>query len=100
MKDVFSAFGSESFRALATLVIPGMLPTGPRLTALALVSPPVWSFVIRNHVEAGIALVLLVTFFGLLLEDGGARLEIALAKNKTGDSYEQHLSDWYRYLRV
>src|ERR1700693_432386 len=71
MPIFFSAFTSEVFRPLVTLLIPGAIAISTWFVGL------LWHFhdlrvlVFNNHAEVGMVLVLAMTFAGLALEIWG-----------------------------
>jgi hypothetical protein len=75
MPSFFSAFTSEVFRPLATLLIPGAIAVSTWLIAM------MWHFVsLRqlasdNHAETSLVVFLAMTFAGLVLEDVGSHFE-------------------------
>ena len=101
MRDIFAAFGSEFFRPLATILLPGLLCLGPLLIAVTWVFEPLRAFMNENHVETALALILLCTFAGLLLEDVGARIELWLFNYQfRAAERDSRNKEWYDYLRL
>ena len=99
MPNFFSAFTSEVFRPLVTLLIPGAIAISTWFVGL------LWHFhdlrilVFNNHAEVGIVLVLALTFAGLVLEDMGARVETIFDSRRENQS-GKHFDNWYAYLRT
>ena len=99
MPNFFSAFTSEVFRPLVTLLIPGAIAISTWFLALVWRFRDLQALVHDNHTEAGLVLTLAITFVGLVLEDMGARVETRwdTRKNKQDGS---HTDNWYAYLRT
>ena len=102
MKEIFSAFGSEVFRPLATILVPGALAISSWFVVLVLRFQALQKLIAENHTETAIILALACISAGLLLEDIGARVESKifdpLLKKKTG--FAGHSEEWNRYLRL
>lgn len=98
MPNFFSAFTSEVFRPLVTLLIPGAIAISTWFVGLLWQFPSLQSLVHKNHTEASLLLVLAMTFAGLVLEDFGAHVETGFDTIRDrGD--KKHLDNWYAYLR-
>jgi hypothetical protein len=95
MKDFFSAFSSDFFWPLATLLLPGMLALTPGAIAILWIYPSNAAFVQANQIEVGLVFITVATFIGLVLEDIGARLELIFFDLAKNSSWE----DWYDYLK-
>lgn len=123
MKDFFSAFGSEFFRPLATLLLPGALALTPATIVAYSRMCDFRKFANANHAETTAALVVLAFFLGLILEDGGSHIECGLdnlfvpweAARRSGTSMPWHRriaalfketpgsqseTEWFNYLRL
>ncbi|MBS1856129.1 MAG: hypothetical protein JST11_12240 [Acidobacteria bacterium] len=99
MKDVFAAFGSEVFRPVVTLLLPGALALSPWVVAGIWSSQTVAKLVIGYRTEAWVAAILLTLFIGLVCEDIGSHLEGHFddrVERKTGN----HKVNWRAYWRV
>jgi hypothetical protein len=73
--DFISAFKSELFRPLATLVVPGGVALGPYVLVAGYYFPDVISFW-REHPSAFVAIVVIsIVAVGLIVEDLGAFIE-------------------------
>jgi hypothetical protein len=99
MPNFFSAFISEVFRPLVTLLIPGAIAISTWFVALLWHFHDLRTLVFNNHAEVGIVLVLAMTFAGLVLEDMGARVETlfdARRERQVGKQFD----NWYAYLRT
>lgn len=99
MPNFFSAFTSEVFRPLVTLLIPGAIAISTWFVALLWRFDTLRKLVTNNHAEVSLILVLTMTFAGLVLEDFGAHVESLFddwRDNKDG----KHLDTWFAYLRT
>lgn len=116
MKDFFSAFGSEFFRPLVTLMLPGAVAVLPGFVAVFLSVDAFRRFAEHNHAEIIGGFLLVCVFAGLVIEDWGSRLENYIDKvhaardtgklawreallpcnHSSGDSE----GEWYAYLRL
>jgi hypothetical protein len=99
MPNFFSAFTSEVFRPLVTLLIPGAIGISTWFAALLWRYPDLRAIVNKNHPETGLVLFLVMTFAGLVFEDLGAHVEskFDLIRNK---KYGKQFENWFRYLRT
>jgi len=100
MPNFFSAFASEVFRPIVTLLIPGAIGISTWFIALLWSFPDLKDLVSKNHAEAGLVLLLAMIFAGLVLEDFGARWEKRLDDQANKQTDQLHLSQWYQYLRT
>jgi hypothetical protein len=75
MKEIFSAFGSEVFRPLATIVIPGAMAISTWFVMLLQRFTTVRNLAEANHTETALLLALASIAAGLLVEDIGSRIE-------------------------
>jgi hypothetical protein len=99
MPNFFSAFTSEVFRPLVTLIIPGAVGISTWFVALLWSFPSLRSLVYQNHAEVGLVLLLAMTFAGLFFEDMGAHVETRLDKWRNSQN-GRHVDNWYTYLRT
>jgi hypothetical protein len=100
MPNFFSAFTSDVFRPLATLLIPGAIGVTTWFLALVWQFPSLKSLVVRNHTDTGFVLLLVTVFAGMVFEDFGARWEVQLdgwADHRTDD---EHTRNWWAYLQT
>jgi hypothetical protein len=97
--NFFSAFTSEVFRPLVTLLIPGAIAISTWFVGLLWHFHDLQTLVHNNHAEADLVLVLAMTFVGLVLEDLGARVESWMDSRREDRSGEQ-FDNWYAYLRT
>ena len=99
MPNLFSAFTSEVFRPLVTLLIPGAIAISTWFVALLWQFADLRRFVYGNHAETGLVLFLATTFAGLVCEDFGAHIESSFDSIRDGKD-KKHLDNWYAYLRT
>ena len=99
MPNFFSAFTSEVFRPLVTLLIPGAIAISTWFVGLLWHFHDLRTLVFNNHAEVGMVLVLAMTFAGLVLEDMGARVETLFDSRKERQNGKHH-DNWYAYLRT
>jgi hypothetical protein len=99
MPNLFSAFTSEVFRPLVTLLIPGAIAISTWFIALLWQFPVLRKTVYDNHAETGFALAFAMTFAGMVLEDLGTRVEKRL-DDKRNDKTGNHNANWFAYLRT
>jgi len=101
MREAFSAFGSEIYRPLVTLVLPGAIGAFPWFIALMDRSSTVRTFVGGKPPEATLGFLLVLLFLGHVFEDLGSLIEsrifdVTCNRRSSG----QYKENWYRYLRV
>jgi hypothetical protein len=99
VKDALSAFGSEIFRPLVTLLLPGAVSVSTWLIAGVMRNDVVAKFVQVARSESIAALVLLMLFMGLLCEEVGSHLEERFDRRRNRRD-GKHKDIWHRYLRV
>jgi hypothetical protein len=99
MPNFFSAFTSEVFRPLVTLLIPGAIAISTWFVGLLWHFHDLRTLVFNNHAEVGIVLVLGMTFAGLVLEDMGARVETLFDARREKIGGKQ-FENWNAYLRT
>jgi hypothetical protein len=100
MPNFFSAFTSEVFRPLATLLVPGSIGISTWLIGLLWTFPSLKGLVSANHTESSLVVVLGVTFAGLVFEDFGSRIEEWLDHRADNATNGEHIRNWFRYLRT
>jgi hypothetical protein len=100
MPNFFSAFTSEVFRPIVTLIIPGAIGISTWFIALLLDFPALKELVDRNHTETSFVLLLTIIFAGLVFEDAGARWEKFLDDKADEVTNKVHTSQWFEYLRT
>jgi hypothetical protein len=71
MPKLFSAFTSEVFRPLVTFHLPRAIALSTWFVGLLWQFPELRKMAFDNHAEAGLTLVLAMTFAGMALEDLG-----------------------------
>lgn len=98
--DFISAFKSELFRPLATLVVPGGVAISPYVLVAAYYFPGVISFW-QDHSSAFVAiLVICIVAAGLIVEDLGAFIERDFWDSKLAKANEDHSDHWEQYLKL
>jgi len=98
--DFISAFKSELFRPLATLVVPGGVAIGPYVLVAGYYFPGVTLFW-RDHPSAFVAiLVICIVAVGLIVEDLGAFIERDFWDSKLAKDNEDHSDHWEQYLKL
>jgi len=97
--DFISAFKSELFRPLVTLLIPGVIAGGPYFVLVGQLVPPLRAFGSRHPSVATAIVIATITAIGLVLENWGSRVETfwddCLARKDA-----THKSTWDRYLQL
>lgn len=99
MPNFFSAFTSEVFRPLVTLLIPGAIAISTWFAGLLWRFSDLRALVYGNHTETALTLFLAMTFAGLVLEDLGAHVETEFDWIRDGKD-NKYIDDWYAYLRT
>lgn len=99
MPNFFSAFTSEVFRPLVTLLIPGAIAVSTWFVGLLWHFAALRTLVRDNHTEVAFVLLLAMIFAGLVVEDIGARFESFLDSRRDAQD-GKHLDNWYAYLRT
>lgn len=97
--NFFTAFQSEVFRPLVTILIPGGLALSSWIIAVLWKFPAVKDLIVRNHTETAWIFVLLMTAIGIVIEDWGARIESAWDRTADRHTDGEHTRIWYEYLR-
>jgi hypothetical protein len=95
MKEIFSAFGSEVFKPLVTLLIPGLICITPYYAIVYRASPALGVFLKAETAVTTLAIVCAALFVGLILEDFGTHIEAGWDELKGA----MHMAEWYQYLR-
>src|ERR1700756_5631078 len=99
MPNVFSAFTTDVFRPIATILIPGAIAISTWFIGL------VWHFaairdLTSNHTENSLVLLLAMIFGGIVVEDVGSTYEDQLDKIANDATHGTHEEEWDRYLRL
>lgn len=100
MPNFFSAFTTDVFRPLATLLIPGAIGISTWFLGLLWQFPSLEDMVARNHTETGFALLFAMVFAGMVLEDFGARWEKRLDRWADQRTDSKHSENWLAYLQT
>jgi hypothetical protein len=97
--NFFSAFTSEVFRPLVTLLIPGMIGISTWFVALLWAFPSIRLLVGRNHTESSLVVLVAMIFAGMVFEDFGSRWEEWLDRRADKATDGEHAKTWFMYLR-
>ena len=102
MKEIFSAFGSEIFRPLATIVNPGAMAISVWFVVLLQKFTTLHALVQANHTDTTWLLALASVAAGLLVEDIGSRIESGYFDIRLGkqQAFSSHSEEWNQYLRL
>ncbi len=100
MPNFFSAFTTDVFRPLATLLIPGAIGVSTWLIALIWQYPSLKQLAGKNHSETTFVLFLAIVFAGMVYEDFGARWEVQLDRWADFRTGNKHTENWWRYLQT
>lgn len=101
MKELTSAFHSEVFRPVVSLVVPGFYATSTLSFAFWQRFPNIQKLVDDHPGTATTIMVLMVLTSGLIAEDLGARIERYFDESLSRVvGYEHHLEQWFDYLRL
>jgi len=100
MPNFFSAFTSEVFRPIATLLIPGAIGISTWLVALLWCFNNLKRLVASNHTESSLLILLAMIFAGMVFEDMGSRYEASLDNHTDRRTNNLHSSQWFDYLRT
>ena len=100
MPNFFSAFTTDVFRPLATLLIPGAIGISTWFVALPWHFPALRDLAARDHTDTGFVLLFVTVFAGMVLEDFGARWEVQLDHWADSRTANQHTKDWCFYLQT
>jgi hypothetical protein len=99
MPNFFSAFTSEVFRPIATLIIPGAIGISTWFVALLWHFAALKRLVSENHTDTAFVTLLAMIFAGLVFEDVGARWEVWLDDRADAKTEKLHSRQWFDYLR-
>ena len=101
MKELTSAFQSEVFHPIATLVVPGFFAISTTAVAVWERFPIIPKWAEQHSGVATTTAILIVLTCGLVAEDLGARLEQVFDQRlKKTAGYERHFEEWFDYLRI
>jgi hypothetical protein len=100
MPSLFTAFTSEIFQPLVTLLIPGAIAVSTWLIAVLWHFAHLTQLADQNRTEATLIIFLLMTFAGLSVEDIGSHFEKWLDKCKDAKTSGTHTKQWNEYLRI
>lgn len=97
--DLSSAFKSEVFRPLVTLVVPGATASAPYVL-LARAKHPAIGVFWNDHTTAALLIIAIAAIaLGHILETLGSRIE-ARWDARLDKISGKHRGEWYRYLRL
>jgi hypothetical protein len=96
MREFFAAVGTEVFRPLVTLLIPGSIAALPLVATVLSSDSYVAQLAAKYPTERTLTVLLVVVFVGMVIEDVGSRIESYFDRLR-GDS---HSAAWNRYLRL
>ncbi len=99
MPNFFSAFTSEVFRPIATLLIPGAIGISTWLIALLWRFADLKQLAAGNHTETSFVMLFAIIFAGLVFEDIGSHWESWL-DDRLNERNKVHLQQWSEYLRT
>ncbi len=97
--ELTSAFKSEIFRPLATVISPGATSIGPYVFIVGYYVPRVRVFWEQHPSAFTAAIVVCVISSGLILENVGARIESKLWDARLSKTNERHTEEWNEYLQ-
>lgn len=98
--DLISAFKSELFRPLATLVAPGLFAIAPALMLIAQQHEEVGAFLDSNPFGFAGLLLAVATAAGMILESVGARIEAGIDQCLAERCYPRFWDIWGSYLQL
>lgn len=96
--DPFSAFKSEVFRPLATIVIPGLIAAGPFIILLCNADQDVASFYSEKTSWFMAAVLAVATAVGMLIENIGSSIERGIDRCLDNEYLHGHVAVWSAYL--
>jgi hypothetical protein len=99
--NFFSAFTTEVFRPLVTLLVPGAVALSTWVVFITWRFPLVKDLMAEHSTESAVVLTLAVTFAGMVTEDFGSRIESWMdsAYDRYATPKNDHTRVWYDYLR-
>ena len=100
MPNFFSAFTTEVFRPIATLLIPGAIGISTWFIRLMWQFSDVRAMVGESHTETILLLLRAMIFSGLVLEDFGTRWETFMDECADGCTDNMNRIQWNQYLRT
>jgi hypothetical protein len=99
VRDIFSAFGSEVFRPLVTVLVPGLIALSTFFWALLERCPTAQRLAETRRLESAVVLLLAALALGEILEDLGSHIESFFdwLKQKKDPDF---LVKWHDYLAL
>ena len=98
--DIVSAFKSEIFRPVVTLVVPGFVAASPYLLVANYYNPQILEFWQASPSAFIGILLIIVLAVGLILEDIGSRIEVNLWDQIIKRKQKTYSEDWDKYLKL
>jgi len=98
--NFLSAFQSEVFRPLVTLLIPGALAISSWIVAILWKFPSLRQLSSQNQTPTVWLIVLLTIMVGIIIEDWGTRIETRWDKRADKKTKDEHTKNWCTYLRT
>jgi hypothetical protein len=99
VREIFGAFGSEVFRPLMTILLPGMAAISTWAVGLLQRYEPVRAIAENKRLEGTVVVFLVALAVGEVLEDIGSRIEFQFDKHQERKN-PQFKQEWYRYLAL
>jgi len=98
--DLPSAFKSEVFRPLATIMVPGAAAVAPFAVLANHYNPSLLAFAEKFPAVHATALILTALAAGMILEDLGGMIEAQLWDRLIEKETRCHASDWHQFLAL
>ena len=98
--NFFSAFTSEVFRPLVSILIPGAIGVSTWVIAILWQFEALKSLAEKNHTETAWVLLIAMIFAGVFFEDLGSHVESVLDERADRRSKGEHFATWFAYLRT
>jgi len=97
--DLISAFKSELFRPLATIIAPGTIAITPWIFIFLNQNSFIVLYIEDYSIASAFIFIILVTVAGFILENVGARIESTWDK-LLASSNSNHENEWNQYLQL
>lgn len=98
--DIVSAFKSELFRPIVTIVVPGFVALSPYLFVADYYNPQILQFWESSPSAFIGILLMLVLAAGLILEDIGSRIEGTIWDSVMSRKHKEYMTTWDTYLKL
>lgn len=99
MKDIFAAFGSEVFRPMMTILLPGLVAISTLLVGLFQRFDTLQHLADTKRLETGLAVFFIALACGEIVEDFGSRIESRF-DDRLKEKCDHFKADWYDYLSL